>query len=72
MREQLKSIVIRGQTQEQKIAKRMLMKELETLAAPLVEWLRVNHGYHTEIHISSDYVSVKHDGFGIPYPISEK
>jgi len=46
--------------------------ELKALAAPLVNWIRENHGYHTEIHISADYVSVKHDGVGIPYPISEK
>ena len=47
------------------------MVELEQLAAPLVEWIRKNHGYHTEVHISADYVCVKHDGMGIPYPISE-
>ena len=48
------------------------LEELKSLATPLVEWIRKNYGYHTEVHISADLVCVKHDGMGIPYPISEK
>lgn len=48
------------------------MEELKALATPLVNWVRENHGPHTEICISYDHVWVKHDGIGIPYPISEK
>ena len=66
------TMVVPDPTPEQQAATVALMEELKTLAAPLVEWIRENHGYHTEIHISADLVCVKHDGMGIPYPISEK
>ena len=47
------------------------MKELETLSAPLVDWIRKNYSYHTEVHISADFVGVKHAGIGLPFPITE-
>jgi hypothetical protein len=46
------------------------MEELEILTAPLIDWLRKHHNPHTAIYISWDYVSVKHDGMGIPFPYS--
>jgi len=48
------------------------MNELKQLATPLVEWIRKTYGYHTDVVITADYVCVKHDGIGIPYPITEK
>jgi len=48
------------------------MKELEQLATPLVEWIRTNYSYNTEVRISADFVQVTHDGIGIPFPIMEK
>jgi hypothetical protein len=47
------------------------INELKQLAAPLVEWIRKPYGYHTDVVITADYVCVKHDGVGVPYPISE-
>lgn len=61
------------QTPEQQLANsEPVIAELKSLAAPLVEWIIKYHGPHTEIHISWDYVSVKHDEVGIPFPYSEK
>lgn len=59
-------------TPEQIEASRAYLGELETLAAPLVNWIRENHGYHTEVLVSADHVCVKHDGAGIPFPFTEK
>lgn len=68
--------ILRGaaviQTPEQIQASKKAMAELETLAAPLVEWVRNNHGSHTEICITSDRVTVKHDGMGLPFPYPSK
>ncbi|MNW46961.1 hypothetical protein D3C74_242790 [compost metagenome] len=47
------------------------MATLESLAAPIVDWIREHHGPHTEVHISWDHACVKHDGMGIPFPYSE-
>lgn len=61
------------QTPEQKLAHSgAAMAELKALATPLVEWIRKYHGPHTEIHISWDYVAVKQDDVGLPFPYSEK
>lgn len=60
------------QTQEQIQTAKKAMAELETLAAPLVEWIRDNHGPHTEICITWDRVTVKHDGMGLPFPYPSK
>lgn len=62
-----RTIVVHEPTPEQQAISRALMRELETLAAPLVEWLRENYSPHTDIVISWDHVWVKHDGMGIPY-----
>ncbi|GIP57875.1 hypothetical protein [Paenibacillus woosongensis] len=48
------------------------MATLESLAAPIVDWIREHHDPHTEVHISWDHVWVKHDGIGIPFPYSGK
>lgn len=61
-----------AQTLEQKQANSTAaLSELKSLAAPLVEWIRKNHGYNTEVHISADFVCVKHDGMSLPFPIIE-
>ena len=68
----IKPIVLKARTAGRPAASTAHMEELKTLAAPLVEWVRENYGYNTEVHISADFVCVTHDGIGIPYPISEK
>lgn len=66
----------RVQTPEQEAAERKAreerIKRLTELAAPLVEWIRENHGPYTEVLVSWDCVSVKHEGAQIPFPYSEK
>jgi len=42
--------------------------ELETMAAPLVNWIRKHHDPHTQIVIEWDHVWLRHDGAGIPFP----
>lgn len=58
-------------TPEQRAVSRALMEELESLATPLVEWIRKYHDPHTEIRISWDHACVKHDGIGIPFPYKD-
>ncbi|WP_273483666.1 hypothetical protein [Desulforamulus ruminis] len=64
--------IVPDPTPEQQAKNKALMAELEALTTPLVAWIRENHGPHTEVHVSWDYVSVKHDGVGIPFSYSEK
>lgn len=71
MRNKLNSVTIPQMAGMQAETLRQI-DELKVLATPLVEWVRENHGPHTEICISYDRVQVKHDGTGIPFPYSEK
>lgn len=60
------------QMPEQIQATKKAVAELETLATPLIKWIRDNHGPHTEICITWDHVTVKHDGMGLPFPYPSK
>jgi hypothetical protein len=66
------TMIIPDPTPEQQAADKALMNRLETLAAPLVAWLRENKWPCTSIHITYDRVDVEEHVMGIPFPYSEK
>lgn len=69
-RQELELLLRTFQAKEDKVMTELAA--IKELAEPIVNWIREHHGANTEVHISWDYVSVKHDGIGIPFPYSDE
>lgn len=65
------TVTVSDPSPEQQAAIRGAMEDVKRLSAPLVEWIRENYGYNAEIHISADFVCVKHCSMSLPFPITE-
>ena len=48
------------------------IEELKRLGTELIAWIIKYHDPYTEVTVSWDRISVKHEGVGIPVPYLEK